>query len=176
MAITPEWNESLLKTVGRWGLALLAVFALFILSAFPFTIPHLGEVRPAFLLCAVYYATILRPPPLFAVFLGGLLFDLISGYTFGLSALLFVLVEWLTLRQRKFLLGQPFLVIWAGFALVALGAGAFQWGLFSLFNLAPLPVKPVLISTILSSLLFPLIVMPIYIVYKALSDDQVPGV
>jgi len=171
--MAPVWNESLLRTVGRWGLALLVLFVLLALSAAPLEIAHLGEIRPVFMLMTVYYWTILRPsllPPA-VVFLIGLVLDLLSAYPLGMHALIFVVAQGLTRSQRKFLLGQSFLVIWAGFALVALGAGLAQWALFALFNLALLSAKPMLMSVLVSGLLFPLAALPLAMVHRALIDD-----
>jgi rod shape-determining protein MreD len=165
-----EWHDTLLKTLGRWGLVLGMLALVMALSAVPFHIPHLGAARPAFLLMAVYYWTILRPPPLLGVFALGLVLDLLSNFPLGMSAGVLVAAQALTAHNRKFLLGQSFRVIWAGFALVALGAGLIQWGLFSLFSLDLVPVKPVLAGALLSALLFPLLVWPLAAVYKALTD------
>jgi rod shape-determining protein MreD len=169
----PEWNESLLRMVGRWGLVLLVLTALFVLSAIPLEIAHLGEIRPVFMLMAIYYWTILRPSPWspIAVFVIGLVLDLLAAYPLGMHALIFVLAQWVTGSQRKFLLGQSFLVIWAGFALIALGAGALQWVLFILFNLTLFSARLMLISTVLSVFLFPLLALLLSIVHKALADD-----
>jgi rod shape-determining protein MreD len=166
-------DESLLGTVGRWGLALLVLFVLLALSSVPLEISHLGEIRPVFMLMAVYYWTILRPSSMLpvAVFAIGLVLDLLSAYPFGMHAFIFVVAQWITSSQRKFLLGQSFLVIWSGFAFIALGAGVLQWALFSLFNLTFLPVKAILISFVLSVFLFPLLVLPLSMVHKALVDD-----
>ena len=165
------WNEPYLGAIGRWGLMLLAVFVLLILSAFPFEIAYLGEVRPFFMLMAVYYWTILKPsllPPL-ATFVIGLILDLLFNWPFGMNALVLVMAQALTFRQRKFLLGQWFLVIWVGFVLIALGAGVMQWALFALFNLTLISVKPMLISSVLSVLLFPLMVLPLTMLHKVLT-------
>jgi rod shape-determining protein MreD len=169
--MTPAWNESYLRVIGRWGLMLGALCVLLLLSVIPFHIAHLGEIRPAFMLMAVYYWTILRPPPPIAVFATGLLLDLLSSYWLGINALILVVAQWLTGGQRKFLLGQSFLVIWAGFALVALGAGVVQWIVFSLFDLTLVSVRPMLVSTILSAFLFPVVVVPLAAIHKALADD-----
>ncbi len=165
--------EPLLKTVGRLGLVLLMIVALFVLSIFPFHVASLGEIRPAFLLIAVYYWAILHPsllPPL-AVFAIGIALDLLFVYPLGMNALVLVVVQWLTRSQRKFLLGQSFPVIWAGFALVVFGAGILQWGLFSLFNTTLVPVKPMLVSAALSTFLFPLMAVPLSLLHKALVDS-----
>jgi len=169
--VASVWNESLFRAIGRWGLMLLAVFVLLILSAFPFEIAYLGEVRPFFMLMAVYYWTIFRPSllPLLATFIIGIILDLLFNWPLGMNAIVLVMAQALTLRQRKFLLSQLFLVIWAGFAFIALGAGAAQWALFSLFNLTLISVKPMLVSSVLSALLFPLMVLPLAMLHKALA-------
>lgn len=164
------WNESFLKVAGRWGLVLLVVFVLLLLSAFPFKIAHLSEVRPAFLLIAVYYGAVLRPLPFPAVFLAGLALDLLASHPFGMNAFLLVTALWIVGGQRKFLASQPFLVIWAGFAVIALGAGVLQWAFFSLFNAELISVRPMLVSVVLSSFLFPLFALPLSLVHKALAD------
>ena len=169
--MTAEWHESILSIVGRWGLGLAVLLVLFLLSVVPFRIAHLGEVRPVFMLMAVYYWTILRPSPPLLIFVLGLALDLLSAYPFGMNALVLVAVQALTAGQRKFLLGQSFLVIWAGFAMVALGAGVVQWALFSLFDLAFVSAKPMLISVVLSAFLFPLLVLPLAAVHKVLADS-----
>lgn len=168
--MTAEWRESLLRTIGRWGLVLIAILALVLLSAVPLQIAHLGEVRPVFMLMAVYYWTILRPSTPIAAFFLGLLLDLLSDYPLGMNALVLVLAQVLTTHNRKFLLGQSFLVIWAGFALVALGAGISQWLLFCLYDLSLISAKPMLASTALSAFLFPVVVLPLAAVHRALSE------
>lgn len=165
------WNEPLLGAVGRCGLMLLAVFVLFILSAFPFEIAYLGEVRPFFMLMAVYYWTIMRPsllPPL-ATFIIGIILDLLFNWPLGMNAVVLVTAQAVTLSQRKFLLGQLFLVIWVGFALIAFGTGAVQWALFALFNMTLISIKSMLISSVLSVLLFPLMVLPLAMLHKILT-------
>ena len=166
------WDESFLVTLGRIGWMLLGVLTLLLLSAFPFEFAHLGAVRPAFMLMAVYYWTILRSPapPAPAVFIVGLLLDFIAAYPLGMNALVLVAVQWSIKAQRKFLLGQSFAVIWAGFFLVALAAGGVEWLLFSLFNLALVPLQPVLLSIILSTLLFPVMAWPLSALHRATTE------
>lgn len=170
--MTPAWNETPLGSVGRWGLTALVILALFLLSTFPFRFAGLGEIRPAFMLMAVYYWTILRPsllpPP--AVFAIGIVLDVLFAYPLGMNAMVFVIAQWVTRGQRKFLLGQPFPVIWAGFALMALGSGVAQWLVFSLFSGTLVPVRPVVVGTLLSVFLFPAAALPLSVAHKALVD------
>jgi rod shape-determining protein MreD len=167
-----DWQEHALKAAARWGLALTVLLVLIFLNTVPLRIAHLGDVRPAFMLMAVYYWAILRPTTPLAVFALGLVLDLLSAWPFGMNALVLVSAQALTAHNRKFLLGQSFLVIWAGFALVAFGAGAVEWALFSLFGLDFMPVKSALVSAILSALLFPLSVLPLAAVYKILEGKS----
>ena len=44
------WQESLFGALGRFLLTFLAIFLLLVLSTFPFSIGHVGEIRPSFLL------------------------------------------------------------------------------------------------------------------------------
>ena len=166
-------GDEILNRVARWGLTLLVLFILFVLSAIPLDFFHLGEIRPAFLLIAIYYMTILRPSVMspIVVFLIGIALDLISSFPLGLSALILVSVQWLIKGQRKFLLSQSFKIIWGGFFLVALGTGFIQWIALSLFNLSFYSIKPVLFSVLLSSFIFPLIVLPLSIMHKSLIDE-----
>jgi len=155
-----NWQESTLAILRRWVVTLVVVFLLLLISTFPFTIARIGEIRPSFLLIAVYYWAVMRPGTLPApwAFGVGLAFDLVAGYPLGLTALQLVLAQWLTTTQRKFLLGQPFIIIWAGFALVAAGAGALQWALFSLFEFRLLAVQPCIASALLTAAIYPLAV------------------
>lgn len=155
-----NWEGSLSGLLRRWGVTALIILALLLVSTFPFTIADMGEIRPSFLLIAVYYWAVVRPETLrpSGAFLVGLAFDLLADYPFGMTALTLVLAQWLTTSQRKFLLGQPFIVMWLGFALVAAGASALQWGLFSLFNLRLMNVEPCAASALLTAAFFPLAV------------------
>jgi len=166
-------ENEIVNRVARWGLTLLVIVILFILSSIPLDFFHLGEIRPSFMLIAVYYMTILRPSRMSSimVFLLGLALDLISSFPLGLNALILVSVQWLVRSQRRFLLSQTFKFMWVGFFLVALAAGVVQWLVLSLFNLSIYSIKPVLFSVLLSSFIFPLVTLPLSIVHKSLIDE-----
>lgn len=156
--------------LNRFGLTTGIMAVLLVLSAFPFPFLGLGEIRPAFMLMAVYYWAVFRPqmlPPAGA-FAAGFALDLVCAYPLGLNALLFVVVQWIVKSQRKFLLGQNFMVIWASFALVAFIAGILQWMVFSLFEFHFMSIKPVLIGSLMTAVVFPLIVMPLFRINKRL--------
>jgi rod shape-determining protein MreD len=126
------------------------------------------------MLIAVYYWAIMRPQTLTpaATFIVGIAFDLMTNSPLGLNALTLLLVQWVTQRQRKFLLGQPFLVMWMGLGLVATGASALQWALFSLYNLQLVAVRDCIMSALMTAAVFPLVVMPLSAFNKMLADRR----
>jgi rod shape-determining protein MreD len=168
------WQGSVVGVLGRWLMTGLLIFLLLVLSSFPFKLGHFGEIRPSFMLMAVYYWAIMRPATLspIATFIVGLAFDLMGGFPLGLNALTLVLAQWVTRSQRKFLLGQSFIVIWMGLALVSLGAGLLQWLLYAgfhrEFDIGAL--RPILMSVIMTAAVFPLIVLPLAAFNKSLAD------
>lgn len=157
--IQEGWKGILLSVAGRIGLTLLVIFVLLLVSTFPLPGPHMAEVRPAFVLMAVYYWTILWPGTFgyFLTFCLGISLDLIAGFPPGLNAGPLVLVQWITFRQRKFMLGQPFPVLWAGLALMAAGTGLVQWVMFSLFSGHTMALRPQAMSVLVTCGLFPLV-------------------
>ncbi|TAL32761.1 MAG: rod shape-determining protein MreD [Alphaproteobacteria bacterium] len=166
------WEEPILTMLGRWAITLFVVSALIVLSIFPFRIGDLGEIRPSFMVMAVYYWAIMCPSMLspLAAFAAGAAFDLVIDCPLGLNALTLVVVQWTTRAQRKFLLGQPFLMMWAGLGLVAMGAGILQWALVSLFNWTLLSIETTLVGGLLTAVLFPLAVVPLSVFNKPLAD------
>jgi rod shape-determining protein MreD len=151
------WKGLLVTAAARLGLMFLVVFVLLIVSTFPLPGAHFAEVRPAFVLMAVFYWTILWPGVFsyFLTFVTGIALDLMAGFPPGMNALPLVLVQWITYRQRKFMLGQPFRVIWAGLALVAVGTGALQWLMYSAFSGHAMAIRPQVMSVLVTCALFP---------------------
>lgn len=179
MAYNPDpddWKSTWLLLAGRAGLVVLVVLLLMILSVFPFFSSAFSSIRPAFLLIAVYYWAVTRPGTLsyVSVFFIGLIFDLIADYPVGLSAMTFIIVRWIALSQRKFLLGQTFPVIWAGFGLMALGAALCQWIIFMIFNGDTMSLHYVLMSAVLTAALFPLFVPVLAMLNKILAEYHEP--
>lgn len=134
--------------------AILAL--LFIFNLTTISIPHTAEIKPHFVLMAVYYWSVCRPtlvpPPL--VFTIGVAMDILSGLPAGLTAAVLVAAQWLVWGQRRYLMGQSYIVLWTGFAIVCIGATCAQWGLFGLTRLSwPSPV-PLAVSCVVSILLF----------------------
>ncbi len=180
MALNVEnngWQGSPELLLKRAALLFALVLLLLILSAFPIPIANLGEIRPDIMLIAIYYWATLRPDVLspLSAFFAGFVLDLLTGAPLGLQALTLVAVQWTTRSQRKFLQGQNFAVLWAGFGLLAFGAALLQWIFFMLFYLEVISLKPALFSGFLTALLFPLVVWPLSAFNKALAVKPSAG-
>ncbi len=171
-----QFGTSTVRQFGRFGVTLSIIFVLLVLSAFPFPFWGLGEIRPAFLLIAVYYWAVFRPQMLSpaGAFAAGLALDLVSAWPLGMNALSLLVVQWVVKSQRNFLLGQNFMVIWFSFALVALLSGILQWAVFSLLELHFMSIRPVLTGILMTAVVYPLIAMPLFRINRTLERRSSP--
>ncbi len=136
----------------------LTVMLLFV-GLLPIHIPGFVRIAPLFPLMAIYHWTIFRPDvmPPFAIFVIGLLQDLLTGVPLGVSAAVYLGVYGTVLSQRHFFLGKSFLIIWIGFALVAAAAGIASWIIVSVLNLTLFEPSATLYQYLMTVSFFPLL-------------------
>ncbi len=130
---------------------------LVVLSVVPVPIPGYALVAPAFSLMAVYYWAIHGPdlmPPV-AVFVIGLLQDILTGAPTGVSAFVLLLVYAAMRNQRRPFLGKPFLVMWFGFVVVAPAATFVEWLVASAAIGKLIPSHPTVVALLLTLALYP---------------------
>lgn len=122
-------------------------------------VPFFSEIAPALPLMGIYYWVVFRPDlmPRILVFAVGLFQDALIGAPFGLTALVYLLAHAFVLSQRSYIVGKPFWIFWAGFAIVAPAAGAVSWVLASALRGVFLPSDVVLASVVLTVFVFPLV-------------------
>lgn len=151
-----------------WPQVLLC--ALFALNMTAFPVPYAGAVRVSFVLMAVYYWAIYRPTlvPSSLCFFTGLLMDVLSGMPPGLNAVVILLVQRVVKSQRRFLMGQPYIAIWAMFGLVAVAAAAMQWLLFGFSGWRWTGGMPAAAGAAASLLLFPAATLALIAVHRRL--------
>ena len=108
----------------RTAIPLLATFAAVVLNVVPLRLPDYAPLAPGFVLMAVFYWTVHRPDLMrpWAVFLVGILDDILSGTPLGVNSLMLLFVHWAIMTQHRVFRGKSFVLIWFAFALVALGA------------------------------------------------------
>jgi rod shape-determining protein MreD len=154
----------------RLGFAQLVIALLFVFSLVNVAIPHAGDIRPLFLLMAVYYWAVFRPtliPPVMA-FVWGILFDILAGLPIGMNALLLVMVQWIVRDQRLYLMGQSYVTLWLGFAVTVLVYSLLQWGIFALMTFSLPDYRPALATGLLSIGLFPVISLLLVFAHRLL--------
>lgn len=117
------------------------------------------SLAPLTTVCVFYFWTLYRPDlmtPL-AVFAIGLVLDAAGGMPLGLTSLSLLLVRSLLLTRQRFLLAQPFPVIWACFVLVVLATAGIRWLLASLWWGRLFSPDPVLLEAALTVVAYPAI-------------------
>jgi rod shape-determining protein MreD len=138
----------------RAGFPVAVAAILIVLSAVPVGIP--GLVAGAALPC-VFFWTVFRPaampPP--AVFLLGLLQDLLGFAPIGSGVLTLLLAQGLAMRWRGWLARRSFLVVWLVFCGFAAGAATLGWMLSALLFWQLPPPVPGLLQFAVSAGLYP---------------------
>lgn len=154
----------------RVGIAQIFLIFLLLLSLVSFSLPHTDAVKPLFILIPLYYWNIYRPSlvPIVYVFVLGLLVDFVLGFPVGLHAALFVILHLVLKSQRLFLMGQPYLMFWLGFAIVSTSLYALEWLFFTLRYLSFMPISDVFASNVITILLFPIIALILTFIQRIL--------
>lgn len=121
--------------------ALLTILAVMV-TMLPLRLPDFGPVAPWLALISVYYWSVHRPDlmPALAVFAIGLFSELAGGTPLGVSTLVLLLMHVTAASQRRFFISRSFMVVWCGFATMALGASVLVW--FMNMALAGVVVSP----------------------------------
>ncbi len=158
----------LIKQAGVY--ALLFLLLVFNLVDIPFL--QDGAGRLSFLLIGIYFWTIYRPSmlPYPLVFAAGLLLDFLSGGLVGLYALCFMVLVMVVRGQRRFLLGQSWPVIWAGFCVAVTLITAIQIIVYGLAAWSLPPLLPAAFGLLTSFFLYPLILPLMMLLNRLLSD------
>ena len=136
---------------------LLSAAAAVLLGILPAGISGFQIAGPALLMIAVYHWTIFRPqalpPP--AIFIAGLLHDILSGGPIGLWAALLLAEYGFLMTQRRVFLARTFPIAWFGFALVAAGLTVVAWILGMAWYAAILAPMPFVLLLVASVVLYP---------------------
>jgi|MDTC01.3.fsa_nt_gb rod shape-determining protein MreD len=137
----------------------MLTLALVIINVVPLHIPGFSRVVPLLPLMAIYHWAVFRPRllPAYAVFLIGLLQDILTGAPIGVNALVFLAVYGAVLSQKQFFIGKSFFILWLGFSLIAAGAAIFYWLAISILNLTLVEPKTAFFQYLMTLGCFPVI-------------------
>lgn len=158
MSPSTSFSESLEATARKLPpYVLMAILLLLKAVHVPFA--PVGAIKAPLFLIGLYYWSIHRPglfPP-WVVFACGIVSDIIGGLPLGLNACVYLLIRWTISDQRRFLMGQSFIVVWIGFVIVCTAALLFQWFIFGAITGNWPALNQVVFSILLAGSLFPLI-------------------
>jgi rod shape-determining protein MreD len=136
----------------------LTGFVLLLLST-PIGLPGQAQMQPAWALASVFFWSLFRPAsmPAGAVFLLGLLLDLLAQGPIGVEMLVLLLVHGSALRFRRSLTRQGFFNVWLAFIGFAACAACLEWFLVSLLTWRGLPPAPGLFEFAMAAGFYPVL-------------------
>jgi len=146
----------------------LSAIAVVLIEAVPWYVPEIGRVSPALGLMCVYYWAIHRPDlfPASAVFLAGLLHDVLSGGSIGLWAFLYLVAYGVAGSQRVFFSGKSFPVVWWGFMMVAAAVHATDWLATLILAATPVSPWPAIFSYFMSVAAYPILAALLVLLHR----------
>ena len=136
------------------GLAPFALTVLLIVFGMvPLGVPNFASIMPALGVIAVFFWLVYRPDlmPAWAVFLVGLIQDLLGGGALGVGVFVLLVVYAALAGQRRYIAQANFFLVWLAFVPVAAGAFVLTWLFNSLIAdalLAPGPAAFQYLSTV----------------------------
>lgn len=143
-----------LEALARGLFPAVSLGLLMILAAAPVGLPSAVE---AVTLPCVFFWSVFRPasmaPP--AVFLLGLLQDLLTMAPFGTGVITLLLVHAVAVRFRTFIARQSFLSVWVLFCAFAFSAALLDWMLHALLMLHLPPIAPALLLSLIAAGFYP---------------------
>tara|TARA_B100000242_G_scaffold287375_4_gene254128 strand:- start:1781 stop:2284 length:504 start_codon:yes stop_codon:yes gene_type:complete len=162
-----------MEILARFCVAYCLIMIFLLLDLVSFNVPFFHEIRPSLTLMLLFYWGIYRPSmtPTWLAFVLGLFIDLVSGVPLGLNALLFVAVAYVIQSQRKIFMGQPFLSVYFGFALVSFGVKTLQWMIFCLVGMKWVAIDTVMGAVLLGVAFFPVAFLLMNVTHKILPHD-----
>jgi rod shape-determining protein MreD len=161
-----------LDAMSRAAFPFSCTVLLMLLAMAPFGFAGQAMLLPAITLPCVFFWSLFRPaampPP--AVFLIGLFLDLLGYLPVGAGVLTLLVLHGFTVRWRRVLARQGFLVVWIGFAVMAAGAAALLWALASVLAFRLLPPGPAVFLFVLTVALYPTVAILFTAAHRSVAD------
>jgi rod shape-determining protein MreD len=145
-----------------------------LVTAAPLGLPGQVELQVSAALCCVFFWSLFRPasmPPV-AVFLLGLLTDLLGYAPPGVNVLTMLLAHGMGLRWRRDLVRLGFLMVWVSFVGVSIGAAALSWALTSLLTFRLLQPGEAVFQAALGAGLYPLLAVLLTRAHQTLAEPE----
>jgi rod shape-determining protein MreD len=168
-------HPSLGRRLDRWARFAVpggSTALLLLIVAGPLDLPAQAELKSGLALGCVFFWSLYRPaslPPL-AVFLLGLLADLLGYGAPGLVVLVLLLTQGFVLRWRRGLVRQGFLMVWLAFVVFAIAAAMLEWLLTALLALRLPPLGPMVFEAAFAAGLYPLLALVLIRAHLTIAD------
>ncbi len=132
---------------------------LLIFGLVPWRLPYLPPIGISLVLVSVYYWAVHRPSalPAPAVFIIGLMADLLGGGFLGINALVLLAAYACMVALRRWLVGAAFAVVWWGFAIVSALALVLTWAVTGVLAGAAADLAPGVSGTLFGVGAYPLV-------------------
>lgn len=166
------WRQ--LDMSARFSFPALSTALLLLLLASPLGLDCQAALQGAVALGCVFFWSVYRPssmPPL-AVFLLGVLADLLSAAPLGVAVLILLLLHGTAMRWRRVLARQGFIPVWLVFSALALAAALLQWLLTAALTFRLLPPGPALFIGVLATGLYPLLAVALIRAHQTLAEPD----
>lgn len=171
---SPYFSWRKVDIAARWFFPfVLLVLGLFIIGM-PFGLLGQAELRPVYAMACVYFWSLYRPSsmPAVLVTISGLLLDGLGYSSFGLWAVLLLLLQVITLSLRKKLASAPFLFVWLVFIMFSAGFALLSWLVTSAFDEMWLSFMPVYIEVSWAVCLYPALAFMLIRIHRGLAATE----
>ena len=162
-----------LDQIGRSLAPAAVTVMLVLLGMVPLHLSGWDKIVPSMALMSVYYWSIHRPDllPPSGAFAIGLLQDMLAGTPPGMTALVLVSCHLVIETQRAFFLANGFLILWLGFAFIAIGSALLQGMIYSVLDQTLFPMEIPLVQAAVTLAVFPLFASLFISVHRAFLKD-----
>ena len=162
-----------LDELARHVFPVACTVSLMLLSNAPLGVPA-PMLLPAVTIASVFFWSLYRPaampPP--AVFLIGLLLDLLGWLPIGGGAIVLLLVHGFCVRWRRALTSQGVLVVWVVFLGFSAMAAGLMWAIAALLTFRLLPLGPAVFQAVLTGALYPALAIPLARAHHTVADPE----
>ena len=169
-----EFEENI-TSIFQHMLPFLVSAILLLFSYVPFDFMFLNSIRPAMGMICVYFWLQHRPDlfNLWSVFFLGVLDDVVTSSPLGSNIFELLLMYVLVNNTSRFLNAKPFIVLWYGFALLALVTIFSRWLIVSVYYSQFLPLSMLFFSYMVTIAVYPLISLLLaFVQNNFIQDDE----
>ena len=166
------WHR--LDVMARMAFPLAITLLVLLLLSTPLGLPGQAALQPAWALASVYFWSLYRPAslPAGAVFLIGLLLDLLAQGPIGVGVLILLLAHGAALPLRRFLTRQGFAYVWLVFFAFAAAAAFTEWALVCLLTWRALPPGAAVFEFALAVGLYPMLAVLLIRAHRGIAAPE----